>query len=197
MVLAAQLSAPEPRKMWFNADDVPVNKLAPESAATVLIRITIRPDGTLKSCDVEESSANRELDEYTCDLTRKRARFKPARWTDGSPVYGVYRIPVVWTVFDRSSPKLRKAPDVVLTVDQLPRGVRAPASVRLMFAVDDKGQPSSCMAEPSEGIPDPNLALVPLACAQLLKGYRAIPPKDDAGMPIRSVQDGSVLFIKE
>ena len=65
-----------------------------------------------------------------------------------------------------------------------------------VFAVDAEGRMSGCTAEAAEGfgraINDPSL--VPIACDQVMKNYRAIPAKDATGQSISSVQDALVRF---
>jgi TonB family protein len=197
IALAAQLVAPEPVAMWFSSNDFPSERIKEGNSGTVLLRVVVSPDGILRTCDVEESSGDAKLDEYTCRLTRKRAKFRAAKWLDGSPAYGVYRVPVVWLV-PKNSGEFRKrlAPDVVLNVDRLPKGVGSPATVSVVLAVDEQGRPSFCDAKfrPKTSIAEQGLG--PLACREVLKAYTAIPPKDDNGKPVRSVQAGSVLFEK-
>jgi hypothetical protein len=65
-----------------------------------------------------------------------------------------------------------------------------------MFAVEADGSTSSCTAEASDAFEraENNPALVPIACEQLMKSYRAIPVTDLSGKPIRSVQDALIRF---
>jgi hypothetical protein len=190
----SQLNAPVPQAMWFSNDDFPIRQMAGKEFAVVKLRLTIMPDGKLQSCEVEWSTGNQYVDKYTCDLTRRRAQFRPARAEDGTPSYGVLRMPVIWTVAP-----LDRGPhgDLVLTVSRLPKGVHPPASVRLMFSVDEEGRLSSCTAEPFPSMRKPNLVLAPLACDQLAKQYKPTPAKDETGKTVRSIQDASVEFDKD
>jgi hypothetical protein len=194
LAAAAQLSAPEPKFVWFNLYDTPFGFFG-GSSATVFVRLNVRPDGTVHSCTVEESSGYPWIDGYTCELSRRRARFRPAISESGGAAYGVYRLPITWAMHD--AVRKRSTADLVLTVAALPKGVRSPATVRLMFAVDEQGRLSSCAAEPSRDVPKANLLLVPLACEQLMKTYKAIPARDSAGKLVRSIQDGSVEFNRQ
>src|SRR5947209_4490458 len=105
LALAALFSLPMPVgvplpdiRAVFSADDFPEYLERAGGAWIVHTRTTVRPDGTIQSCATELSSGDSKLDAYTCALIVKRAKFLPARWTDGSPVYGVIRVPVVWVV---------------------------------------------------------------------------------------------------
>ena len=92
------------------------------------------------------------------------------------------------------SVRKRSTADLVVTVKRLPKGVRSPAPVRIMFAVDELGRPGACVPEISVGIPKTNLQLAPLACEQLVRSYKAVAAQDATGKPVPSVQTGSVEF---
>jgi hypothetical protein len=189
IVLAAQLSAPQPIKYphWFSLDDNPAYLVTSKG---LIIRAVVRPDGALQGCEIEASSGDQRLDSFTCRLVTERARYSHARWIDGSPAYGVDRMRVIWGVGD--PPPLRA--DVETTVEQLPKGVHSPVGVHVMFAADETGQPLSCSAAAPRvaSMPEENPRLVSVACIELIKGYKAIPPKNDAGKPIASVQNATV-----
>src|SRR6266567_3528158 len=95
LALAAQLSGPQPidYSTWFSLDDNP--RYLQENRMT-LVRAVVRPDGSLKNCEIESSSGDSRLDTYTCALVQKRARYTPARWINGSPTYGIDRMRVLW-----------------------------------------------------------------------------------------------------
>ena len=194
--LAAQLSAPEPfqRGSWFSDSDMPSYIQTAGISRRVLTRLLVSPDGKVESCSAEVSSGEVRVDRDTCSLMMERTKFRPARWTDGSPVYGVYRLVFDWTVGPRLPGILS---DLELTVAALPKGAHSPATVRVMFAVDEVGKPSSCTAEITPGIPKANWALAPVACAEIVKRYSAIPARDTSGRAVRSVQDATVNFVKE
>ena len=187
IALAAQLSAPIPKEVWFKNSDTPLAELSKMGAARVLIRITVDPSGALLSCDVEESSGNNPVDERACKVTRQRARFSPARSAEGTATYGVLRLPVLWLMSPMEVPPRG---DMTVFVDRLPRGLKSPETVLLTFAADAKGHISACAADRRNRVP----ALVPLACDQLRKQYTAIPAKTADGSAIPSVQNGVVVF---
>jgi TonB family protein len=191
----AQFVAPQPREMWFRKHDTPEKYLSKRPMALVWLRLTIRPDGTLRSCEIEESSGEPGLDSYTCDLTRSRAQFRPARLADGTQTYGVYRVPILWSL-EPAFPDPEG--DLMLTVNALPRGVRSPQFLRLALAVDAAGHIGECASQPPpfRDAPPNNTKLVSIACAQLLKDYTATPALDDDGKPVASIQIASVVFSK-
>jgi TonB family protein len=196
LALTAQLIAPAPQYMWLSNDDTPVNELSGRDFALVRLRLTISPKGEVARCDIEQSSGNARVDNYTCDLARRRAYFRPARSAEGAPVYGIYRAPIVWAI---GPAKLKVAADLEAKLNPRPKGIHLPAYVRVIFAVDEIGQISGCSDEPpsSQGMKPNNPTLVPIACDQLIKNFRATPAIDDNGRPVQSIQNASVAFVKE
>lgn len=199
LLAAAGLSAPPPANLTglFRADDVPLEMLGEgEVDRTVEIRLTVRPDGHVQSCEVERSSGMRNLDIYTCKIAAGRAKFAPPTTQGGAPSYAVYRAPIRYLVTS-GGPYSPRAPsaDFIATVNQLPRGLKSPVAVHVTFEVDEQGHLSACKSEtlPRTAEADPQLAR--LACDQLLKTYTAIPAKDEAGKTVPSVQDAIVAFM--
>jgi len=200
LAAASQLSAPVPKNLdrWFRDEDVPTYLMVQENGVWLVpFRLNVAPDGTLKGCEIEVTSGERRLDQLTCRLLMKRARFQPARGSDGAAAHGVYRTYAKWAVSTSpAAPPRASYADLDLTVQSLPSGVKSPAFVRVMFAVDAAGRASSCMAEPSPSLDhagnDP--ALIPVACEQLIANYRPIAARDPTGTPTASVQDALVRF---
>jgi hypothetical protein len=200
IALAAQLSAPVPLNAghWMTSDDVPVYLIQSGSGLwQVKVRIKVAPDGAVQGCEVESSGGIRQLDNLTCGILSNRAKFRPAQWGDGTPAFGIYRTTILWAVSESPWDTSKvSSPDLVIFVKSLPPGVRSPSLVWVMFEVDAEGRTSSCIAEPRLPIEhvDNNPALVPIACDQLMKSYKAVPAKDSASKAIPSVQNALVRF---
>jgi hypothetical protein len=204
LAAAAQISGPVPMSLkdWFRPDDVPPYLMQKSDGYwDVSVRLVVAADGTLRACIVQTSSGISDLDRLTCDLIKKRARFRAARWTDGSPVTGVYSTSVAWIVstmafIDPLRPAKGHDADLDITVGQLPPGAKSPSLVRAMFAVDASGNLSSCAAETTDNFirAENDAALVPIACDQLSKNFKALSFKDSRGSPVVSVQDALVRF---
>ena len=109
----------------------------------------------------------------------RRAKYSAAREPSSFPTFGVYRNTVQWWVGDLFPPKVSYA-DIELSVISLPKGVKSPALVEVMFAVDAGGRVSSCALGPEKGPgsceTDP--LLVQTACDHVLTSFKAIPVKD-------------------
>jgi hypothetical protein len=200
LAAAAQISTPVPQNLrhWFSNEDVPVFLLQQNSGFwTVGIRIDVASDGKVRSCGIETSGGIPDLDALTCQIVRQRAKFRSAHWIDGSPTLGVYRTSVNWAVSVVPTDWTEVSNPVLdLSVDHLPSGAKSPTLVRVMFAVDPLSGISSCAAEPGDNFERAEniIALVPIACQELIKSYRPVPPKDRDGRSVSSVQDAVVRF---
>jgi TonB family protein len=188
---ASLLSPPEPVRPWLYPDDVRMDLVELEKPMYVRIRVAVTPAGRFHSCGIERSSGNAKLDDYTCALTRKRVRFRPARWVDGSPSWGIFRDTFWWIVTsDRSNLPQAIPGDLVLRLNSAPRRARSPMTVEVALAVDVRGRIAAC--EHSDEKQHPRL--VALGCDQLLKVFKARPATDERGLPVRSVQTARINF---
>ena len=202
IALAAQISAPAPERpnRWFSSDDTPPYLIRAGSGLwRVSIRVTVAPDGKLRSCDVESSGGISDLNKRTCGIVVRRAKFQPAR-VDGLPVFGVYRNSVVWAVVDAPVDTSKVMyPDVEVTVARLPTRLKSPTFVGVAFAVDTAANKSSCVmdvaVDPEQVENHP--ALVPIACEQIMAKYQATPATDGTGKAVLSVQSALVQFSAE
>lgn len=66
-------------------DDYPPAALKVGASGTVGLRFVVGVDGRVSSCTVTRSSGNRDLDETTCALIRKRFRYVPSKDPAGRP----------------------------------------------------------------------------------------------------------------
>lgn len=207
LALVASFSLPVPVgarlpdvRAIFTVDDFPEYLQRAGQSRTVHTRTTVRPDGTIQGCVTESSSGDAKLDAYTCGLIVKRAKFQPATWTDGSPVFGVIRLPVSWWIAD--APLSNEAmlesvsPDLDISVNQLPKPAHRIVGIELEVAADENGHPVSC-AEYSPVKNDRKHhfpELIPLACQKVTSSLLLSPPVDQSGKAARSVQIVSVHF---
>jgi protein TonB len=81
----------------FSADDYPASAQSSGAEGTVQATLTIGSDGRVVSCNVTRSSGNSSLDSTTCNILRRRAKFTPARDSNGQPTTDtVSTPPIVW-----------------------------------------------------------------------------------------------------
>ncbi|NJB96386.1 energy transducer TonB [Sphingomonas trueperi] len=81
--------------------DYPRAALNAGASGTVGLRFVVGVNGRVSSCTVTRSSGNRDLDETTCKLIRKRFRYVPSKDAAGRPyadtVTGEHR----WDLYER------------------------------------------------------------------------------------------------
>jgi hypothetical protein len=82
----------DPRE-WITAKDFPASV---HYGGKAKVAINVGADGTVKSCDVIETSGTSELDGLTCRLITARVRFLPARDAQGRAVEGAFPSTVTW-----------------------------------------------------------------------------------------------------
>jgi protein TonB len=81
----------------FSADDYPVVAQALGEEGTVEAKLTVSTSGRVSACDIIRSSGHKSLDNATCSVLQRRARFTPARAADGRAIAStVVSPPIVW-----------------------------------------------------------------------------------------------------
>jgi protein TonB len=81
----------------FSADDYPAAAQSAGAEGTAQAELTIGPDGRVVGCNLVRSSGNSALDSATCNILRRRAKFTPARDSNGNPTTdSITTPPIVW-----------------------------------------------------------------------------------------------------
>ena len=81
----------------FSADDYPADAQANGQEGTVQAQLSVDSKGYVSQCTVIRSSGVKSLDEATCNILTRRARFRPARDAQGRAVPDtVVTPPVTW-----------------------------------------------------------------------------------------------------
>jgi protein TonB len=81
----------------FGADDYPASAQASGAEGTSQAQITIGSDGRVVGCDIIRSSGNSALDSATCNILRRRAKFTPARDSNGNATTDTITTPpITW-----------------------------------------------------------------------------------------------------
>jgi hypothetical protein len=180
----------------FTAGDTPDYVVSAGKTRFVFTRTTIGPDGKAQDCAVERTNGKDQLGAYTCAIILKRARlFEAAKWTDGSPTYGIIRTRLTYAI--DALPSNAYPPDMEVSVNRLPAGAKKSVHVELVIAADENGRVVGCRERPAvspneraKHYPD----LVEVACQQISSQFTAVPAKDRSGKPVRSVQSAYVTF---
>ena len=82
-VVSAQSARGDLRSL-FSADDYPASAQASGAEGTTQASLTIGPDGRVTACNIIRSAGNSSLDSTTCSILRRRAKFTPARDSNGN-----------------------------------------------------------------------------------------------------------------
>jgi periplasmic protein TonB len=81
----------------FGPDDYPASAQAAGAEGTAQAQITIGTDGRVAGCNIIKSSGNSALDSATCNIIRRRAKYTPARDSNGQATTDTITTPpIVW-----------------------------------------------------------------------------------------------------
>jgi len=96
-----QVTAPVPRgdlSMIVTSDDYPPAALRAEEAGRVRVRLHVSTSGLIDGCEVSMSSGFNDLDEATCRLMTRRARYYSAKDASGAATDAFVERSVTWTI---------------------------------------------------------------------------------------------------
>jgi protein TonB len=99
------LQGPQERgstQSYISPDDYPAAALGSGAQGIVRFTLTIDPSGRVVGCNITHSSGSSVLDMATCQIMRRRARYTPARDSNGNPVAGTIEQQVEWKAPSRS-----------------------------------------------------------------------------------------------
>jgi protein TonB len=83
--------------LFDGENDYPPSARDSGAQGTAVARLEIGTDGRVSSCSIVKSSGNSALDSATCNIIRRRARFTPARDSNGNPTTDTYTSPpITW-----------------------------------------------------------------------------------------------------
>ena len=85
---------------YVSDEDYPPNAIRNEEQGTTRFRLGVGPDGKVTNCTVTGSSGSLALDSATCRLMKSRARFTPARDSDGRQVADAVASTIRWVLPD-------------------------------------------------------------------------------------------------
>jgi TonB family protein len=84
----------------ISPDDYPESALVHGEQGTVEFTLSINPRGRVSDCVITRSSGWASLDNATCAILQRRAKFFPARDAHGEPVADLHRNKIRWEVQD-------------------------------------------------------------------------------------------------
>ena len=82
----------------FSGDDYPQDALRNEETGTVAVRLDIGSNGRVTGCTVTKSSGSRSLDNATCRILRARARYTPAKLSNGQTTSDTDSTRIRWQI---------------------------------------------------------------------------------------------------
>lgn len=91
---------------WVTSHDYPSRALRDELEGATRFRLIVSADGRASHCEVRESSGALALDQATCTIIKRRARFTPALDDRGNPIEGNWSSAVRWQIPDPAPPRL-------------------------------------------------------------------------------------------
>ena len=80
----------------ISGDDYPADAQRNDEQGSVRVTLAIGTDGRVTGCSVVGSSGSRSLDNATCRILRSRARFTPAKLSNGQPTTDSYSQTITW-----------------------------------------------------------------------------------------------------
>lgn len=83
---------------WITESDYKTSWINRGWAGSAGFRLQVGANGRVEGCQITRSTGHTALDEATCALVTKRARFNPARNGDGDKVSGSYTSSVLWQI---------------------------------------------------------------------------------------------------
>lgn len=78
--------------------DYPSSAIRAEESGTTGFRLTVGPDGRVTDCSITSSSGSSALDDATCRIMRRRARFTPATDGNGRPTTDTVTQRIRWVL---------------------------------------------------------------------------------------------------
>ena len=173
----------------ISANDYPAGALTRNEQGATFFQIVIRPDGNPDTCSVLISSGYRELDDTTCKLMLKRARFAPVQGSDGKAIYAVYRGTMTWAI-DAPISRVRGA-DFDLEINRVPAGVTLPVEFKVSYFHGGNGSFGQCTAV--EADERPPVVLSDLACKAVSQSP-GDPIRNSQGQLVDAMDEALVKF---
>jgi len=85
---------------WITNADYPGSALRREDEGTASYRLVVGSDGRVDACEITASAGTAALDQATCRLIERRARFEAATDPSGRQVVGTFTGQVTWQIPD-------------------------------------------------------------------------------------------------
>lgn len=204
LLALAVVAAPQPigPTNWVLPGDYPLAALREERSGHTGFRLTVLPSGKPLRCEILYTSGWKDLDERTCRMLMRRARFKPTFDPDGAPVHSMYRSVNSFWIPDGPPAKLPRPSmiDVLVMRKELPDNMPDAAVIHLAITVDTAGAIGDCTPFVPEGLVDAKCVkrafelMSESACGYLRKHYQPTAAINAEGQAVPSIQTAKVGF---
>ncbi len=81
---------------WFSPQDYPQSLSINSKTGGVFVRLNVSETGDITQCHVMKSGGDEQFKNITCDVARKKGRFRPAISNEGKAVASYAQIRVLW-----------------------------------------------------------------------------------------------------
>lgn len=159
---------------WASSEDYPVESMLTGEHGRTGFSLEVDPDGRVASCTIFTSSGFPRLDDLTCALVTRRARFIPAVDEAGRPAFGRYAQHMRWEL-DRDGSLSAKS--LAWKRPQSSVAKKERGTVLFGAVVQTDGSVGDCTIIESSGYP----ALDAETCRRVLQLTRQTPRRDDEG----------------
>ena len=85
---------------WLTDNDYRTSWIRKEMFGTASFTLSVGANGRVENCSITKSTGHSALDQATCKLVAKRARFSPASDSLGKPTTGTYSNSIRWVLPD-------------------------------------------------------------------------------------------------
>ncbi len=85
-------------RRWITSEDYSRSDLVRNREGTARYRLVVGSDGRVGACEITASTGHTTLDNATCRLIERRARFEAATNSSGERVVGTYSGSVTWQI---------------------------------------------------------------------------------------------------
>ncbi len=95
----------------FSNDDYPPKALENGWEGGVIVKVRVGTNGRVRACRIVQSSGYQVLDIKTCEIMLLRAKFTPARDSNGNAVEDDVQLPMIrWRTVANTTPKPEPEP---------------------------------------------------------------------------------------
>jgi TonB family protein len=84
--------------IWFPQNSYPIDARRAHAQGRVLLRFKVDATGAVSDCGFAMSSGSKMLDDGSCRVLMKRAKYRPAIDIDGAPIASTMIVAVTWVI---------------------------------------------------------------------------------------------------